>query len=256
MTNSAFAMRQKLLILTPIYRDFFSPDEEINIRVSLALNADTPHAFFLPEGLDDTFIRVKFPASSIVTFPKSDFKTRQCYSALLLNKRFYERFIAYSHILILQPDAVLIRKIRNDDFIDFDYLGAPWKNSWRVSVHNGIIYGSSRKLFWKRFVRVDVGNGGLSFRRINAILELLSKADKGLYRSEVFDGSVNEDFVLSCLLKFGRYRVPDKGVAGRIFIEAHVTGLREFPEVLGFHAIKKHHPRLHEMLQSKHEEMT
>ena len=76
---------------------------------------------------------------------------RGTYSALLKQPTFWEYFNNWSHVLIYQIDALLIRKI-DDIYFDYDYMGAPWKklNGW--CKYNG-------------------GNGGFSLRRVKSMIE-------------------------------------------------------------------------------------
>lgn len=75
------------------------------------------------------------------------------YSDLLKTKKFWNE-IRGGNILIFQTDSCICNsKINN--FLKYDYVGAPWKYGWS--------YGGS------------VGNGGLSFRKKNKMLEIIDK---------------------------------------------------------------------------------
>ena len=86
------------------------------------------------------------------------------------NALFYDKHKIYDHIttetfLVFQTDTLISEKYKDlvYDFIEYDYVGAPW------SFNN------------------EVGNGGLSLRKKTKMLEIL---DKG---PTVPDPSVNED---------------------------------------------------------------
>ena len=85
--------------------------------------------------------------------------TRETYSVMLKTPQFWENFMNWSHVLIYQTDALILRKIDNKYF-DYDYVGAPWRalNGW--CKYNG-------------------GNGGFSLRNINKMIEACEK-----YRNE------------------------------------------------------------------------
>lgn len=72
------------------------------------------------------------------------------YSRILTNKEFYE-YIPNETFLIFQTDTLINPKYKNkiNDFLIYDYVGAPWN-------HNN-----------------DVGNGGLSLRKKSKMLEII-----------------------------------------------------------------------------------
>jgi hypothetical protein len=85
------------------------------------------------------------------------------YNYLLTHKKFYE-VIKTDLVLIFQTDTLILNKDIIYDFIQYDYVGAPWKNE------------------------KTVGNGGLSLRNKNKMLEIINK--KGI-------SNINEDFYFS-----------------------------------------------------------
>ena len=80
---------------------------------------------------------------------------RGTYSALLKMPTFWENFMNWSHILIYQTDALIIRKI-DELYFEYDYIGAPWKNFNNWKKHNG-------------------GNGGFSLRNVNNMIKVCEK---------------------------------------------------------------------------------
>jgi hypothetical protein len=83
------------------------------------------------------------------------------YSNLLKNKDFYNN-IETETFLIFQVDTLIIKENKDliNDFLEYDYVGAPWQNGW-------------------------IGNGGLSLRKKSKMLEVIDKVNK--------DYKVNED---------------------------------------------------------------
>jgi hypothetical protein len=92
------------------------------------------------------------------------------YNNLLKSYNFYKLFKS-EFILIFQTDTgIIYNNILH--FLQFDYVGAPWKNN----------YG----LFGKP---VYVGNGGLSLRKVKTMLEICSVHNNGInfrYNEDVF----------------------------------------------------------------------
>jgi hypothetical protein len=89
--------------------------------------------------------------------------TIQDYNYLLTNKKFYE-VITTDLLLIFQTDSLILNKDIIYDFLKYDYVGAPWFNE------------------------KTVGNGGLSLRNKNKMIEIINK--KGICEQ-------NEDFYFS-----------------------------------------------------------
>lgn len=99
-------------------------------------------------------LQSKLPNLSVHRLPVTDLKPSSVignsnpgYSQLLASKFFYE-LIPAENILIFQTDSILLRK-GIDQFLEFDYIGAPW--------HNG-----------------KVGNGGLSFRKKSKMVQIIN----------------------------------------------------------------------------------
>jgi hypothetical protein len=64
--------------------------------------------------------------------------------------------------LIFQTDTIILNRDKIYDFMNYDYVGAPFNRNlkWRKSLPNTDFY--------------DVGNGGLSLRRKSKMLEILN----------------------------------------------------------------------------------
>lgn len=77
---------------------------------------------------------------------------RGIYSAILKTPEFYENFLNWTHVLIYQTDALLLRKI-DDVYYNYDYIGAPWieNNQW---------------------CKYNAGNGGFSLRNIRSCIRV------------------------------------------------------------------------------------
>ena len=85
------------------------------------------------------------------------------YNCLLSSREFYE-MIPTETMLIFQTDALIVNPDRLREFLDYDYVGAPWTN-------------------W------EVGNGGLSLRKKSKMLERIARG----YRRP----GMNEDIYFS-----------------------------------------------------------
>jgi hypothetical protein len=137
------------------------------------------------------------------------------YSRLLVSKEFYMK-IPTEIFLIFQTDSLIFAKHKHlvNNFLRYEYVGAPWSNALRNNTH--------------------VGNGGFSLRRKSAMLRVI---DTVVYRGEP------EDVYFSCS---GKLNVPTMDEAKMFSTESiyspvsfgchkpwyHKRLLRTYPEAL------------------------
>lgn len=123
------------------------------------------------------FINLHYPAQM----------TLETYNDILTEPAFWDHFES-EFVLIFQTDTLMRKRIPNH-FFAFDYVGAPW--SWMIDAHGKM---------------VDVGNGGLSLRRVAAMKEICLRYSRGQLYEDVF---------------FSRYasRVPSKDLAMKFSVE-------------------------------------
>lgn len=195
-------MNDQVVVLVPVYQAVLSPVEAYSLDVSLKALAGRAVRFIGPEGLPPDFYEQRYPGVPFVGFEASYFASIPGYNRLLLAEHFYQRFESFAFMLILQTDAVVLR----DELglwcaLPFDYVGAPWPDGNELFVNLGRFEGA----YGKR-MRVHVGNGGLSLRRIGKCLALLrefavatdvflqSGSSEDLFFS--FMGALSQDFVL------------------------------------------------------------
>ena len=82
--------------------------------------------------------------------------TQLSYNSMLLTKNFWDNFIG-EKILIYQEDSCIF-KTNINDFMMWDYIGAPWPDNYHINKHN-------------------VGNGGFSLRSKSIMLKCLDYID-------------------------------------------------------------------------------
>lgn len=164
-------MTARVAVLVPIYQDRLPPLEEYSLDVSLRALQGRQVFFIGPPELSSSYYAQRYPDVRFVAFDAPYFASIPGYNRLLLDPAFYQRFAAHTHLLILQTDAVVLR-----DELDFwcaspfDYVGAPWPDGNELLVNLGRFEGS----YGKR-LKVHVGNGGLSLRRIDKCIALLQE---------------------------------------------------------------------------------
>jgi hypothetical protein len=108
--------------------------------------------------------------------------TTEDYSALKCTPSFWEQ-LPSEHVLLFQTDS-LLRRAGVEEFLEYDYVGAPWMH---VLVDQGSAEG-------------PVGNGGLSLRRRSAMLQILRDHQRG--------ADTPEDQFFSTFLYRDGYRLP------------------------------------------------
>jgi len=146
--------KRLVAVVTPVVKFPLSADEEISLRHLRKYLGEFDRYLI---GMD------KLPAElsdfRLCSLPLRHFKEHSTYSRLLLNKKFYRAFAEYEYILIYQLDCLVFAN-NLEDFCrkGWDYVGAPWLKDT----------GDPEQGF------SEVGNGGLSLRRVQRALEVLN----------------------------------------------------------------------------------
>ena len=232
-----------LLILTPIWKDKLDYNELNNLQISLSFNSEFDHAFFHGKNLDLSFYKLNFPESKYYSFESFEFDTIERYNYLLQSYLFYSSFIDFDYILILQLDALLVKNVSPLLLLNFDYIGAPWDNGYKVP--SLLFQIKIFSLILKKvgfYKKCYVGNGGLSLRKVKIFVKLTHK-----YKPIKW---LNEDFKFALLIKNNFLTAPNYTESKLFFFEKINTDVNELPDVYGFHAIQKYYPSLYSRLIS------
>ena len=134
----------------------------------------------------------------------------------------------------------------NNIFLKFDYIGAPWKKSYKLDIFG--IYGLNfiSKFFFNLFKKnLLVGNGGLSIRRVSKFLKVTQNIK---FLNFV---QVGEDIFFSYFSKKYNIKKPTLVLAKEIFCESYSKNLNQIPSVYGFHALNKFNPKLQQTIYNK-----
>ena len=92
------------------------------------------------------------------------------YNNLLKSEEFWGHFQKYDRILFVQDDGMIVKPGMETEFLQYDYVGAPWKKEWSHQDPNlHLITNINPEL---------VGNGGVSLRNPKAMLAILKKYNK------------------------------------------------------------------------------
>jgi len=200
-----------VVILVPIYKSQLDDIELFSLKFSIAqLKLGRKIKFICPRNLDISFYLFHFESIEFDSFPDSFFESVLGYNQLLLQVEFYRFYSGFKFLLILQTDAIILR-----DELDFwvvqsfDYVGAPWPAGLLVELNRGRFAGEA-----SRQVRVHVGNGGYSLRRIDKTIELLLDFEEevAIYFASGFDNisGRNEDVFFAAMAQVsGSFHIPD-----------------------------------------------
>ncbi|CAM9219154.1 unnamed protein product, partial [Ectocarpus fasciculatus] len=123
---------------------------------------------------------------------EDDFTTRMAYSAWMKTPALWQKLsdMRYRHALLFQSDSLMLRSDINQ-YLQYDYIGAPWCTSTD---------GSNK-------TKGGVGNGGFSLRNISAMLRIS-------LRSEESKRTLEDLFFVSAMEEAPtQYRLPAREIA-------------------------------------------
>jgi hypothetical protein len=146
-------------VVVPIYRAVLTSDEQISLQsIRKAFSADKI-CFVVP--LTINLSKVLGNDESTERFCDEFFAGIAGYNRLLTSAAFYERFAAFSHILICQLDCLVFRdELEHWAAQGHDYIAAPWFREFLEKPESGL---------WR------VGNGGFSLRNVQSCLRVLRR---------------------------------------------------------------------------------
>lgn len=259
LAGSSAAEEPSAVVLTPIYRPQL--DDVERSLVTLSLNATAyAHVFLAPKGLDTYFYRRGFPEVEIRYVEPWFLSGVRPYNYWLTSAGFYEPWKHWKWILLCQTDAVLLRdpfaRIPRES-VTWDYLGAPWEPPIkvltlgpRILVRSGT--GAHRGPAWVGVVgsRIEVGNGGLSLRRVDAFARSAQEIEGFLSRS--VREHTHEDVIWATYGTRKGVTVASPEVAASTFLELSEeqrrANLQQLPDVAGFHGVTHWPPSMRALM--------
>lgn len=150
--------KNKVAIVIPIYKKQPTQEELISLQQAITILGNYSLILVCPNSLNIENYIPKYDHFLVERFEDSFFKSIDGYNKLMMSKQFYQRFLNYEYILIYQLDAYVFRdELEYWCNLNFDYIGAPW------------LYEKGGKL-----VISGIGNGGLSLRNTNKLLNYLT----------------------------------------------------------------------------------
>ena len=236
-----------MCIVTPIWRERLAPEEQWCVHTTERSAAAQHRLFAAPKSLDVSWYRENFPKRRYWHVDDCVLESVSSYNAWVLSPDFYRALSSFDFVVICQSDAVILREPALSEDPPWDYVGAPWTPPIRVTIWRG---RARLGRFWSRIGRhrLEVGNGGLSIRRVVAF----TRFTEALVQLGVHDqlASAHEDIVVSALGPRHGLQVASKEAAELLFVEKGAVGITELPDVLGAHALARWNPLLFERLMT------
>jgi len=158
--------QKKVCIVIPVYKEKISKWEEMSLRQCCKVLLRYPIFLVTYETLDCT-VYYSIAQEYMVSLKRENFDATYFsgipgYNALMMSKDFYLRFKQYDYMLIYQLDAYVFRdELEKWCNKGYDYIGAPWFFDCKSHEQGAEL--------WK------VGNGGLSLRKIDTHIRILTR---------------------------------------------------------------------------------
>jgi hypothetical protein len=240
----------KLVLVTPTHKSTLSLLEINRLRITLTHNPLTQHYFLVPESLQLSNLKNNFPSSKFIKYADNFFESKMAFNSFMLTPYFYESLMNYDYILMCELDSLIVKNIEPILVNNFTYLGAAWNPSIYLTEHLGKLYRRKIRIPFGKIHQLQSGNGGLSLRNTNKIYEILTLALKSKFFAREINEfrNINWDVLTVFMLK--KFGIPPllKSTADKFFIETTKTGLYNYDEVYGFHALRRYDPLLEDKI--------
>lgn len=176
------------IVVVPVHKPQPDPTEVVSIRNCGIVFQGRHICFVAPEQLDLRKYQALVPNAGQIRVPRGWMASIGAYNSMMISPDFFERVKDFTHVLIHEPDAIVLR-----DELDhwcaqpFDYIGAPW------FVTNPGEGGALEPTY--------VGNYGFSLMRVSAARDVLASQKRWYPMSKVFADAILGFFGNPALLK-------------------------------------------------------
>lgn len=146
-------------VVIPVYTEELKYNENNAIEQAIKVLGNYDIYFIMPESL---VINYRNPLIKEKRFEDDYFFSKQTYSNLMLEEKFYNEFREYKYLLLHQLDAFVFSD-RLQEFCEkgWDYVGAPWTHG----IHR---FANGRSTWY-------VGNGGFSLRKTESFIRWIKR---------------------------------------------------------------------------------
>lgn len=231
-------MNNTVAIIIPLYKKSLSQMEMISVHQCFQVLSNHKIIAVKPDNL--SLDNYQFSFDEVVSFEERYFENITGYNELMLSPVFYSKFLAYTFVLIYQPDSFVFKdELQYWCDKNYDYIGAPWlryapypdvikrlKNQVLSFIHYKLdIRQKVTKLPTSIQFENRVGNGGFSLRK-TAIFHEISLREKETIASYIKRNHhfYNEDafWGIEVNRKNLRIRIPDYKTAIFFSFETYI----------------------------------
>lgn len=244
---------KNVVIIIPVFKKALSRTEILSLENCISVLGEFPIALVAPYDLNIEYYIEIFAgrAFTVERFENLFFTNIGGYNKLMLNPKFYKRFLPYRFLLIHQLDAFIFKN--ELDYwcsLNYDYIGAPTPPHFNKSNEIQFLAGYSRfltilnRVFGSELRVSNVGNGGLSLRKTKSCYWLLFFLKSRIQKW----GSNNEDgfFKYWGNILNPLFRLPPDSLAYRFSIETEPSknlGRLNGALPFGCHAFERYEPK-------------
>lgn len=173
-------MQKKCVVIFPVYRSINKIEAAVFAQ-AIKMTQGCKHVFISPRSMKYDISFNEFKDIEKIVFDDNYFKNISGYNRLMLAKEFYRTFSDYDYMLIHQSDAYLF-KPDLEYWINkkYDYIGAPWVKPGKIllvdfyqKIIDYVPFFFTPHARRRYTVRNNVGNGGLSLRKISSFIHVL-----------------------------------------------------------------------------------
>jgi Protein of unknown function (DUF5672) len=162
------------IVVIPVHAPTPTHDEIVSIRQCGKIFHNKEIAFLSPASLDlRTYFSI-IPYASEFRVSRRWMNSISSYNRLRISLEFYKLFDSYTHILVHEPDAIVIRdELDNWCLQELDYIGAPFFEGFGFAQYKHDAYP------------IGVGNSGLSLIRTAAAQKVLRSETRWYHADRV-----------------------------------------------------------------------
>ena len=155
------------IVVIPVHKLHPTPDETVSIRQCAKVFRDKKIAFLAPERLSLQTYFSLIPCASEFRVSGKWMDSIDSYNRLMISMEFYKLLNNYTHLLIHEPDAIVVRDELDSWCVqEIDFIGAPW------------FEGLTRAKYKYDAYPIGVGNFGLSLIRLAAAQDVLKSTNR------------------------------------------------------------------------------
>lgn len=171
------------VVIVPVHSAAPNELETFALRRCGEVLGSHPIRLVHPRGLNLSAYTLLLPQATAQPVPAHWMSSVRAYNRMLMSPEFFQLFTGYSHVLIHEPDALVIA----DELLywcqqEYDFIGAPWFKGYRAASPEApflAVGNSGFSLFCLQSVFLALGNTRWMFRKEVAKQLIHKLAGKG-----------------------------------------------------------------------------